>query len=253
MSSNSKKKELTEEQKMEAEALKKIFEEKKVQLKFNQAEVAEAFGISQGGINHYLNGVNALNAQVATKFAKLLQVSVSAFSSRLALEISDMAKAIDEEEIKLLGLNQDDEGDSIIIDVLNVEASAGNGSTGDLVEVVSKLHYVPEQFQTYFRGINPDNIRIINIRGDSMQPTFNSGDMIFVDINTCFFDGDGVYVFNYKGDLYVKRLQNVGDHLLVISDNPIYREWKIDEHSIDQLHIQGKVKVHQSQKLNFIG
>lgn len=143
--------------------------------------------------------------------------------------------------------------ESIVIDVLNVEASAGNGSTGDLVEVVSRLYYVPEQFQTYFRGINPDNIRIINIRGDSMQPTFNSGDMIFVDINTCFFDGDGVYVFNYKGDLYVKRLQNVGDHLLVISDNPIYREWKIDEHSIDQLHIQGKVKVHQSQKLNFIG
>ncbi|MFK5289077.1 helix-turn-helix transcriptional regulator, partial [Glaesserella parasuis] len=68
----------------------------------------------------------------------------------------------------------DDEGElipfeepSIVIDVLNVEASAGNGSTGDLVEIVSKLHYVPEQFYLYFRGIDPENIRVINIKGDS--------------------------------------------------------------------------------------
>lgn len=143
--------------------------------------------------------------------------------------------------------------DSIIIEVLNVEASAGNGANGDLVEVVRKLHYDPEQFHLYFRGLNPDSVRVINIRGDSMQPTFNSGDMIFVDINMNQFDGDGVYVFSYKGDLYVKRLQNIGDALLVISDNPIYREWKINEENYDQFYIQGKVKVHQSQKLNFIG
>ncbi len=160
---------------------------------------------------------------------------------------------MDKEEMKSLAESYSNEEDLIIIDVLNVEASAGNGSIGDLVEVVKKLHYVPEQFHSYFRGINPDNIRVINIRGDSMHPTFNAGDMIFVDINTCYFDGDGVYVFTYKGATYVKRLQNVGDCLLVISDNPVYREWEIKEESYNELHIQGKVKVHQSQRLNFIG
>ncbi|MDO9663842.1 S24 family peptidase, partial [Glaesserella parasuis] len=106
---------------------------------------------------------------------------------------------------------------SIVIDVLNVEASAGNGSTGDLVEIVSKLHYVPEQFYLYFRGIDPENIRVINIKGDSMAPTFSSGVMIFIDISIPYFDGDGVYVFTYKNNLYVKRLQMAGDHLIVIS------------------------------------
>lgn len=143
--------------------------------------------------------------------------------------------------------------ESVIIDVLNVEASAGNGSVGDLVEIVSKLHYVPEQFYTQFRGISPESIRVINIRGDSMYPTFNSGDMIFVDVDTHYFDGDGVYVFSYKGDLYVKRLQKLGDYLLVISDNKTYKEWQINEENYEQLYIQGKVKVHQSQTLNFIG
>ncbi|MBF0784467.1 XRE family transcriptional regulator [Muribacter muris] len=253
MSSNSKKKELTQEQKMEAEALKRIFEEKKSQLKLNQAEVAEAFGISQGGINHYLNGVNALNAQVATKFAKLLQVSVSAFSSRLALEISDMAKAIDEEEIKLLAENQDDEDDSIIIDVLNVEASAGFGSSSDLVEIVSQLHYAPEQYYEYYRGMNPNNVQVINIKGDSMFPTFSHGDLIFVDTTMTTFDGDGVYVFTYDNYTYIKRLQKAGKELLVISDNDTYKAWTISREELEQLYIHGKVKVHQSQKLNFIG
>lgn len=148
---------------------------------------------------------------------------------------------------------EDDEQESIVIDVLDVEASAGNGSTGDLVEVVSKLYYVPEQFHLYFRGMNPDSIRVINIRGDSMTPTFASGDMIFVDIGISCFDGDGVYVFTYKGHLYVKRLQMAGDRLIVISDNPTYKEWSISEENAEHLHIQGKVKVHQSQQLNFIG
>ncbi|KGQ66177.1 helix-turn-helix transcriptional regulator [Gallibacterium anatis] len=141
--------------------------------------------------------------------------------------------------------------DKVIIDVLNVEASAGNGSTGDLVEVVSRLYYVPEQYYTLFRGINPEGLRVINIKGDSMAPTFNSGDMIFVDINTQTFEGDGVYIFNYKNALYVKRLQRAGEKFLVLSDNPTYREWEINDES--QLFIQGKVIVHQSQKLNFIG
>lgn len=53
----------------------------------------------------------------------------------------------------------------IVIDVLNVEASAGNGAVGDLVEIVNQLHYVPEQFNAQFRGIDPKSTRVINIRG----------------------------------------------------------------------------------------
>lgn len=151
-----------------------------------------------------------------------------------------------------LALDEEDQ-ESIVIDVLDVETSAGNGSTGDLVEVVSKLYYVPDQFNLYFRGMNPESIRVINIRGDSMSPTFASGDMIFVDINITTFDGDGVYVFTYKNHLYVKRLQMAGDALIVISDNSTYKEWRITEENFEQLYIQGKVKVHQSQQLNFIG
>lgn len=203
-----------------------------------QAELGKKIGVSQNTIQKVESGGET---KYINQLAKALGVNVDWLEFGIGEANTATNKANGETE------------DLIIIDVLNVEASAGNGSLGDLVEVVKKLHYVPEQFHTYFQGLNPENIRVINIRGDSMYPTFNSGDMIFVDININHFDGDGVYVFNYKGDLYVKRLQNIGGCLLVISDNPTYREWKINEENYDQFYIQGKVKVHQSQKLNFIG
>lgn len=141
----------------------------------------------------------------------------------------------------------------IVIDVLNVHASAGFGSSSELVEVVNQMRYVPDQFYATFRNMSPKFIRIINLSGDSMYPTFSSGDMLFVDISVNEFTGDGVYVFTYKGHLYVKRLQNTGDQLLVISDNKLYDKWSITEENQDQLFIHARVKVHQSQQLNFIG
>ncbi|QHB18255.1 S24 family peptidase [Mannheimia pernigra] len=150
-------------------------------------------------------------------------------------------------------LQGQDVNDFVTIDVLDVSASAGFGSSSELVEVVNQMRYVPEQFYSLFRNMAPQYIRIINLSGDSMYPTFSSGDMLFVDISINEFNGDGVYVFTYKGHLYVKRLQNTGDQLLVISDNKLYEKWSITEENQDQLFIHARVKVHQSQQLNFIG
>ncbi|MCI7353409.1 MAG: S24 family peptidase [[Actinobacillus] rossii] len=145
------------------------------------------------------------------------------------------------------------EPDLVIIDVLNIEASAGFRFNNDLVEVVNQLRYVPEQYYSLFRNMPSEHIRIINLNGDSMRPTFETGDLLFVDISVNIFEGDGVYVFTYKEHLYVKRLQNIGDRLLVISDNKLYEKWEITEENQEQLFIHAKVKVHQSQQLNFIG
>ena len=149
-------------------------------------------------------------------------------------------------------VTQEDVNEDIVIDVLNVSASAGFGKSNDLVEIVTQMRYVPDEFYALFKNMNPDSIRIINLSGDSMQPTFESGDMLFVDISINSFTGDGVYVFTYKGHLYVKRLQNIGDELLVISDNGIYEKWSITEENQEYLFIHARVKVHQSQKLNFL-
>lgn len=88
-----KKKILTPAQILEAQRLKAIYEAKKKELGVTQQSIADALEISQGGVGHYLNGRNALNASVAAVFAKQLQVDVSEFSPSLSKEIAEMSAA----------------------------------------------------------------------------------------------------------------------------------------------------------------
>lgn len=148
------------------------------------------------------------------------------------------------------------EQDDIILEVLDQHASAGDGVSGsDTVEIIRQLRYAPTQFHSLFPGVNPKNIRVISAKGDSMYPTIDHGALMFVDISVNYFDGDGVYIFNYDQYNYVKRLQKAGKVLRVISDNKsLYpKDWEVSGEEIAQVYILGKVKAVQNQKLEFIG
>ena len=65
-----KKRILTNEQLADAERLKAIYEAKKKELRISQQDIADALGISQGAVGHYMNGRNPLNVRVATQFSQ---------------------------------------------------------------------------------------------------------------------------------------------------------------------------------------
>lgn len=135
------------------------------------------------------------------------------------------------------------------VDVLNVSASAGDGSPSkDVVEVIRSIEYDVDQAKSIFGNIPQRFVKLINVRGDSMQGTIEPGDLIFVDVRVNYFDGDGIYVFDFNGDTFVKRLQKVKNDLLVISDNQKYREWSINQDEASMLHVSGRVMLSQSQQ-----
>ena len=140
--------------------------------------------------------------------------------------------------------------DSYVIEVLDINASAGNGFlNNDIVEVIKCIEYDSEHAKTLFNGIPSNNLKIINVSGDSMQGTFESGDAIYIDVTVNQFQSDGIYVFTFGRGLYVKRLQLIKNKLIVISDNKKYQDWDISEEEIDQLYIHGKVMLSQSMLL----
>lgn len=140
--------------------------------------------------------------------------------------------------------------DSYVIEVLDINASAGNGFlNNDIVEVIKCIEYDIEHAKTLFNGIPSNNLKIINVSGDSMQGTFESGDAIYIDVTVNQFQSDGIYVFTFGRGLYVKRLQLIKNKLIVISDNKKYQDWDISEEEIDQLYIHGKVMLSQSMLL----
>ncbi|EWD03505.1 hypothetical protein X657_1158 [Klebsiella pneumoniae NB60] len=129
------------------------------------------------------------------------------------------------------------------VDNLDLAVSAGPGIVNqEFVEILHSVEYAPAEARHMFDGRKAENIRIINVRGDSMSGTIEPGDLLFVDISVKSFDGDGIYAFLYDDTAHVKRLQKMKDKLLVISDNKSYAAWDpIEKDEMNRVFVFGKV------------
>lgn len=195
-----------------------------------------------GNLSRLERGVQGYSDSLIQKIAVALSVPVSElFSSNNSNATVD--------SYSIASMARKGRNDVYRIDVLDVSASAGDGSPSkDIVEVIRSIEYVPEQARVIFGNRPESSVKLINVRGDSMEGTIEPGDLIFVDVAVSSFDGDGIYVFDYNGDMFVKRLQKVKNQLIVISDNPRYREWSISEEELHMLHVAGRVMLSQSQQ-----
>ena len=119
----------------------------------------------------------------------------------------------------------------ITLDVYEQQVSAGNG---ELVVSEEKSHDIvfSEAFISNELGVNPANIFLMPVKGDSMYPTLRNGALVMVN-KVEQFTGDSIYVFRYDGQLMVKRLQFSKDGLTVVSDNDTYKEWSLTKSEIN--------------------
>lgn len=227
-----------------------------------QAQLGEKIGVSQNTIQKIESGGDTKHI---VTLAKVLNVNANWLQTGEGVMIgannqisnSHITNTVTYGESSIYqNKNSLSEDEIIVIDVLDIQASAGTGAiNGEAVQIISQLRYVPEQFYQYYSGINPSVTRVINVKGDSMRPTFEPGDLLFVDISVTAFNGDGIYVFTYDDSLFVKRVQKIGKSYLIISDNKDgnYVNWEIKPEEQEQVYFHGKVKVHQSQRLNYLG
>lgn len=124
---------------------------------------------------------------------------------------------------------------------LAVEASAGNGAVNDNEEVAEMLAF--RRNWLYRMGISVVYARVILVRGDSMQPTLNNGDVVLVDTIVERIEDAGIYAIRVDDRLLVKRvLPRADGSLLLISENPIYPPEEIAASAVDDLDVIGRVK-----------
>ena len=132
--------------------------------------------------------------------------------------------------------------DVINIPVYEQALSAGRGQElNDTAEIIDYVA-LPSNLKKY-----RDNMAASYVRGDSMEPTLFDDDIILFD--RFGYDGqDGIYVINYKGAGFVKRLQRDKDFVRIISDNKKYAEMNESGESED-FRVVGKVRyvVHKVQ------
>ncbi len=128
--------------------------------------------------------------------------------------------------------------DFVFIRQVNGKISAGGGlapdDTSD-VRAAFRRDWIKK------KGGKPENMSLIRVDGDSMDPTLLSGDMVLVDhARNVVASQGGIYAISMDHEIMIKRIQVLHDQgkYRIISDNKQYPPQEIDA---DKVAINGKV------------
>lgn len=131
---------------------------------------------------------------------------------------------------------------------------AGEGQAGEIVafslgnetysahKVVAEW-VIPDRVLEGHLGLSRSSTIVMRVEGDSMEPTFRSGDRVFVDTSRREVGADGIYVFTDGfGEPKIKHIERVlfsnPTRLRIISSNPVYSPIEADA---DKVIIIGRV------------
>lgn len=195
---------------------------------FNQRRLALAAGLNETAVRDMFVGKSD-DPRFGTivKLAAVLGCSVESFL--IGDEANNQASSQDHDN-------------SVGIPLLPVEASAGGGRASELIEKPDDFIFFNKDWLWQAHRLRPKGLYVFPVSGDSMSPSIKDGDLLLVDSTE---NGkrlsDGVFVFRYDGDIFVKRLQRVpGQGLKARSDNDIYEVFTINP-TVHDFTIFGKV------------
>jgi len=170
------------------ELVKKLTEEQNMSM----SELSRRVGIAKSAISRYFNGTRELPLNKIGDFASVLHTT------------PDYLLGIDYEPPKPQGLK---------IPVLGTVAA---GIPISAVEDILDYEEVPQSWESQgeFFGLR--------IKGDSMEPRMESGDVVIVKQQSDANSGDTVIVLVNGDDATCKRLQKTDNGIMLVSTNPKY-------------------------------
>lgn len=199
-----------------------------------QQQLADFAGVSKGLVGQWFNGSTGLGAKPLSAFDKKTRFSINWLTEGTGDKYkTHVLPAITESESE----------DRIRFPRLNAEATCGAGTINDhYIEVVDYVT-VASAWAREKLGGNLKKIQVITARGDSMEPTIEDGDVMFVDTAIEAFEGDGLYLLWYIDGLKAKRLQStVGGGLMIISDNSSYQTETVRGEDLNAVRIIGRIR-----------
>jgi hypothetical protein len=97
----------------------------------------------------------------------------------------------------------------MVVPEIDVRASAGPGAVHEGLEEAKSTWLFPEPVIRHELRARPDDLRIITVDGDSMEPLLTSGDRILVDTSQRIPVPPGVFVIWDGMGLVAKRVEHV--------------------------------------------
>lgn len=192
-------------------------------------DVANMLKMSQSNYTKIENGQQKLTLETADKITKIFNV-----------DISDLISSSEDVQIPNIMRTKRQNDDFAEIEILSATASCGNGIECMMNEVTGKHLISMNAFREITYG-KPENIKILPIRGDSMQPTINNNDYVWVDMSVKSPTGDGLYLLCIRSELFVKRIRFdfIHNRATILSDNSMYPPLETDDP--DGIKVLGKI------------
>lgn len=139
--------------------------------------------------------------------------------------------------------NTPSNNDSFQVRILNIEEYI-SGKASDINRNSVRMIDIYKQWAAIELGINHHDIAIVTVHGDNMYPTLQQNDLLFIDTSITSFENDGVYLLYEpnNNNIRVRRLQLIGNEILILTDNEKYQNSTVKVTDKEQLRIVGKVK-----------
>jgi len=123
--------------------------------------------------------------------------------------------------------------DSFVVPMLDQSVAAGESSALSEADNITGYIRLPRRLRSY-----GSSLAALPVRGDSMYPTIDDGDLVVCD--TGKWQGEGIYVIRLEDEALVKRLSKRPAGIMVISDNPQYPAFEVTGET--PLDVVGRVR-----------
>ena len=218
--------------------------ELRIEKRLKQAELAQKVGVSGMTISQWErsdtvpSGPNLLS--LATALDTTPDFLISGSDTKIANQEATLTrlKPMSYAETNELNMNQF----CMVPYYRDVKLSAGNGE-----ECIEQTEKFDMPFQNHFffsRRIKPENAVIVRVKGDSMEPKYEDGGVVLIDLaDKEIIDGE-IYAIRHFDVLRIKKLSiSMNDGALIIESlNPKWEAVKVPMEQIENITIIGRVR-----------
>ena len=202
---------------------------KEIRLKNNDSlrGLGEKIDISFSYIDQIEKGLRPINKDILEKFIKVYPLYKKQLEKAYLDEIMP-------ESLKGSTFNMEEQKVNTVILPVYGKASAGNG----YINLDQEIYYFPVK-----KGDFSDRSFLVEISGNSMEPTLEDGDYALVDPDNIDYVKNKIYVVTYNDESFIKRMVVDGKSKIVMlkSDNPEYEDILITKDMQVYLKIEGRV------------
>ncbi|HDJ5527313.1 TPA: helix-turn-helix domain-containing protein [Staphylococcus aureus] len=214
--------------------LKQIMSERKI----SQSDLSRRTGIGRNSISDYLNGKYEAKQDKVFELAKALNVNEAwlmgfDISKNRKIENNDITSIYSkltpprQSNVLKYATNQLEEQNNDSDNLVDFNSYIQEKSEVDIYGCASagigeRLYNEPIS-KEFVRGYVPAHDIALKVNGDSMEPLFKNGQIIFIEKSHTIKDGQiGVFIIN--GDAYVKKVYVEDNRLTLVSLNKKYKD-----------------------------